>query len=48
MKREIAIGLQDSALLEVIRGLHEGELVVVEGNYGLAEGAEIEVKEVLQ
>jgi len=48
MKREIAIGLQDTALLEVLEGLREGELVVVEGNYGLDEGAEIEVKEVLQ
>ncbi len=47
LKREITIGLQDNALLEVIQGLSEGELVVVEGNYGLDEGAEIEVKEVL-
>ena len=48
VKREITIGLQDSLLLEVVRGLQEGELVVVEGNYGLDEGAEIEVKEVQQ
>jgi RND family efflux transporter MFP subunit len=48
LKREITIGLQDTSLLEVLQGLREGELVVVEGNYGLDEGAEIEVKEVLQ
>jgi multidrug efflux pump subunit AcrA (membrane-fusion protein) len=48
LKREITIGLQDTSLLEVLQGLREGDLVVVEGNYGLDEGAEIEVKEVLQ
>jgi RND family efflux transporter MFP subunit len=48
VKREITIGLQDTVLLEVVRGLQEGELVVVEGNYGLDEGAEIEVEEVQQ
>jgi len=48
LKREITIGLQNTFLLEVIQGLQEGELVVVEGNYGLDEGAEIEVKEVIQ
>ncbi|MFA9453278.1 MAG: efflux RND transporter periplasmic adaptor subunit [Candidatus Aminicenantaceae bacterium] len=48
LKREISIGLQNTSFLEVIQGLQEGELVVVEGNYGLDEGAEIEVKEVLQ
>ena len=48
VRREIIIGLQDTLLLEVLQGLREGELVVVEGNYGLDEGAELEVKEVLQ
>jgi RND family efflux transporter MFP subunit len=48
LKREITIGLQDTSLLEVLKGLREGELVVVEGNYGLEEGAEIEVREVIQ
>jgi RND family efflux transporter MFP subunit len=48
LKREITIGLQDTSLLEVLQGLREGDLVVVEGNYGLDEGAEIEVKEVIQ
>jgi hypothetical protein len=34
--------------VEVLAGVQEGELVVVEGNYGLDEGARIEVKEVIQ
>ena len=47
-RREIAIGLQDAELLEVVKGLSEGEQVVVEGNYGLADGASVEIKEVVQ
>jgi uridine kinase len=32
--------------LEVVQGLQEGELVIVEGNYGLEDGALIEISEV--
>lgn len=45
-KREIKIGLQNSDFAEILQGLEEGDLVVVEGNYGLENGAELEVKEV--
>lgn len=47
-KVEIVLGLQNSSLVEVVRGLEEGDLVIVEGNYGLEDGAEIEVKEILE
>jgi len=45
VKREIKIGLQNTDLVEILQGLEEGDLVVVEGNYGLENGAELEVKE---
>jgi len=47
-RRAVVIGLQDRLLVEILEGVQEGELVIVEGNYGLAEGAEIEVIEVIQ
>lgn len=48
IKREVNLGLQNSDYLEVIQGLNEGDLVVIEGNYGLEDGAEIEVEEAIQ
>jgi len=48
VKKKIVIGLQNTNLLEVLQGLDEGESVIVEGNYGLEDGAEIEVSEVLK
>ena len=47
-RRDIRIGLQSTLLVEVTEGLRSGELVVAEGNYGLADGAEIEVTEVIK
>jgi len=47
-KKEVTIGLQNSERVEVIRGLKEGDLVVVEGNYSLEDGAKIEIKEVIE
>ncbi len=46
--REVVIGLQNPTQLEVLQGLQAGDLVVVEGNYGLENGAEIEIVEVIQ
>ncbi len=46
MQREIKIGLQNADFVEILQGLEEGDLVVVEGNYGLENGAELGVKEV--
>jgi len=43
VKREITLGLQNTALIEIRSGLAEGELVIVEGNFGLEDGAPIEI-----
>lgn len=45
-KQEVTLGLQNTEMVEVVEGIQEGDLVVVEGNYGLEDGARIEVKEV--
>lgn len=48
VKREIVIGLQNTEMVEIIQGLTEGEMVIIEGNYGLQDGAKLEVTEVVQ
>jgi len=48
VRRDVRIGIESSEFLEILEGLNEGDSVIVEGNYGLEEGARIEVKEVLQ
>lgn len=45
LKREVAIGLQNSDLVEILSGLQEGDEVIFEGNYGLEDGAEILIRE---
>jgi RND family efflux transporter MFP subunit len=47
-RKEITLGLQNTDMVEVIAGIAEEDLVVIEGNYGLEEGATIEIKEVVQ
>jgi len=47
-KREVYLGLQNTDLVEVTSGIEEGNLIVVEGNYGLEEGAKIEIIEEIQ
>jgi len=47
-KRKVTLGLQNAELVEVVNGVIEGDLVIVEGNYGLEDGSEIEIKEVLE
>jgi RND family efflux transporter MFP subunit len=42
-KREVALGLQNTTLVEVTTGIAEGDLVIAEGNFGLEDGAPIEV-----
>lgn len=39
----IELGYQDGDLIEIVSGLSEGELVVLEGAYALAEGAPVQV-----
>jgi hypothetical protein len=42
-KREVTLGLQNTTLIEVSSGIAEGELIIAEGNFGLEDGAPIEV-----
>ena len=44
-KREVTLGLQNADLVEIASGIKEGELVIIEGNYGLEDGAEIRIEE---
>jgi RND family efflux transporter MFP subunit len=46
VRKEISLGLQNTDRVEVLAGIEEEDLVVVEGNYGLEEGSRIEIKEV--
>jgi RND family efflux transporter MFP subunit len=45
VKKTVALGLQNTTMVEVLDGLAEGALVVVEGNFGLEEGAAVQVLE---
>ena len=45
---ELSFGLQNSDRIEVVNGLKEGDLVVVEGNFGLEDGTPIEIREVIE
>jgi RND family efflux transporter MFP subunit len=45
---ELNLGLQNSDRIEVINGLKEGDLVVVEGNFGLEDGTQIDIREVIE
>jgi len=44
VKKEVALGLKNSILVEVTDGLKAGDQVVVEGNFGLIDGTEVEIK----
>jgi len=41
--KEVQIGVSDKEKIEIIEGLSEGESVIVEGNYGLPDGAKVEL-----
>jgi len=47
-RREVNLGLQNADLVEILNGLKEGYLVIVDGNYGLEDGAKIDIQEVIQ
>ncbi len=40
---EVAVGLEGDDGVEIVDGLQDGQLVVTEGNFGLADGALVEV-----
>jgi len=45
IKKTVTLGLQNTTMVEILTGLAEGDAVVVEGNYGLEEGAAVQVLE---
>ena len=47
-RKEVTLGLQNSDRVEIVKGVREGDLVVVEGNYSLEDGAIIDIKEVIE
>jgi len=42
-KRPVTLGLQNTSMVEVTSGLAEGDLVIAEGNFGLEDGAPVEI-----
>jgi RND family efflux transporter MFP subunit len=44
-KKEVTLGLQNVSLVEIVNGVQEGDLVVIEGNYGLIDGSDIKILE---
>jgi RND family efflux transporter MFP subunit len=47
-RQEVNIGLENTDMVEILTGVQFGDRVVVEGSYGLDDGAKIEIKEVIQ
>jgi len=47
-KRDVVLGIQNAEMVEIVSGLVEGDLVIVEGNYSMDDGTEIEIREVIQ
>ena len=45
VKKAVTLGLQNTTMVEILGGLAEGVPVVVEGNYGLEEGAAVQILE---
>jgi RND family efflux transporter MFP subunit len=43
VRKNVSLGLQNTTMVEVLDGLAEGDLAIVEGNFGLEEGAAVEV-----
>ncbi len=40
-RRDVKPGLRSEGLMEIVEGVQEGEAVIVEGNYGLKDGAKV-------
>jgi RND family efflux transporter MFP subunit len=45
VRKNVALGIQNTTMVEVLDGLAEGALVVVEGNFGLEDGAAVQILE---
>jgi len=44
VKKTVTTGLRNTELIEVVSGLNEGDLVIVEGNFGLSDGSPVEIE----
>ncbi|MCX6559463.1 MAG: efflux RND transporter periplasmic adaptor subunit [Candidatus Aminicenantes bacterium] len=44
VKHPVTLGLKNTTTIEVLDGLKEGDLVIIEGNFGLIEGSPVEIK----
>jgi hypothetical protein len=42
------MGIQNTTLVEIVTGVEEGDLVIAEGNFGLEDGAPIEITSEVQ
>jgi RND family efflux transporter MFP subunit len=47
-QQDVSIGLENTDRVEILSGIRSGDRVVVEGSYGLDDGAKIEIKEVMK
>jgi RND family efflux transporter MFP subunit len=45
VRKNVTLGIQNTTMIEALGGLAEGDAVVVEGNFGLEEGAAVQVLE---
>jgi RND family efflux transporter MFP subunit len=45
VRKAVKLGLENTTMIEVLSGLTEGDPVVVEGNYGLEDGAALQILE---
>ncbi len=45
VRRAVSLGIQNTALVEVLEGLADGDLVIISGNYGLEDNSPVIVKE---
>jgi RND family efflux transporter MFP subunit len=43
VRRDVALGIQNTTMVEILSGLADGEAVVFEGNYGLEAGTPVQV-----
>jgi len=46
--RQVTPGLRDDQFVEIVQGLQAGENVIIEGNYGLTDGAKVSVYKPIQ
>ncbi|MCJ7580640.1 MAG: efflux RND transporter periplasmic adaptor subunit [Candidatus Aminicenantes bacterium] len=47
-KRDVVLGIQNAEMVEIVSGIVEGDLVIIEGNFSMDDGTEIKIKEVIQ